>query len=122
MSKFPVGGKPCPPNRLVQLRDDPRGILTKGETSRCKRGLAPVPLEEPDTDLLLKCSYLKAQGRLAEMNQLRGTTEVQSLCYREKRSDLTKFHLAILFAKLITDNKTNNVTHQRKKLSNRCVA
>jgi hypothetical protein len=43
---------------------------------------------------------------------------VQSLCYREKRPNLTKFHLAILFAELITDNKTNNVTNQRKKLSN----
>ena len=84
MSKFPVGGESCPTNRLVQLRDDSRGILTKGETSRCKRGLAPVPLEEPDADLLLKCSYLKAQGRLAEMNQLRSTSEVQSLGYGKK--------------------------------------
>jgi hypothetical protein len=100
------------------LRHRGSGIITKREPRRGERGFAPVPLEEPDADLLLKCSYLKAQSRLAEMNQLGGTTEVQSLCYREKRSNLTKFHLAILFAGLITDNKTNNVTHQRFAVSN----
>jgi hypothetical protein len=48
---------------------------------------------------------------LAEMNQLRCPPEVQSLSDREKRPNLTKFHLAILFAQLITGNTTNNVTH-----------
>jgi hypothetical protein len=60
---------------------------------------------------------LKAQSRLAEMNQLRSTSEVQSLCYRQKRPNLTKFHRSILFAKFITDNKTNNVTNETLGLS-----
>jgi cyclase len=33
---------------------------------------------------------------------------------------LTKLHLFILFAELITDNKTNDVTHERSWLSNGC--
>jgi hypothetical protein len=45
------------------------------------------------------------------MNQLRSTPEVQSLRYGEKRPNLTKFHLVILFTELITYNKTNNVTN-----------
>ena len=36
-----------------------------------------------DANLLLKCPYLKAKGRLAEMNQLRCTSEVQSLGNKE---------------------------------------
>jgi hypothetical protein len=58
------------------LRNSCSGIIAKGETSRRERCFAPVPLEESDADLFFKSSYLKAQGWLAEMNQLRGTTEV----------------------------------------------
>jgi hypothetical protein len=77
---------------LVQLQDRRCSGLAKGEASRGERCFAPVPLEEPHADLLLKGSYLKAQGRLAEMNQFRGSTEVQCLCDGEKGSNLTKFH------------------------------
>jgi hypothetical protein len=69
---------------LLQLRERRSGIVTKRETSRGQRRFAPVPLEESNADLFLESSYLKAQGRLAEMNQLRSTPEVQSLCHGEK--------------------------------------
>jgi hypothetical protein len=55
------------------------------------------------------------------MNQLCSSPEVQSLCHREKRSNLAKFHLAILFATLITGNNTNNVTNQRLDVSKGCA-
>jgi hypothetical protein len=45
---------------------------------------APVALEESDSNLMLKRSYLKAECRLTEMTHLRRPTEVQSLCNREK--------------------------------------
>src|SRR5712675_1821366 len=52
------------------------------------------------------------------MNQLRSTPEMQSLCDREKRSNLTEFHTSVLFANLITDYKTNNVSNYRRKCLN----
>src|SRR5271155_2307396 len=56
------------------------------------------------------------------MNQLRRTPEVQSLGDREKGANLTKFHFLILFALLITGNKTNNVTHYGQKPPIKCVS
>jgi hypothetical protein len=90
----------------------------KAKPAAVSVGFASVPLEEADADLLLKSAYLKAQGWLAEMNQLGSASEVQSLCYGEKRPNLTKFHLAILFAELITDNKTINVTNHMSQICN----
>src|SRR5882724_9502164 len=52
------------------------------------------------------------------MNQLRSTPEMQSLCDREKRSNLTEFHTSVLFVNLITDYKTNNVSNYRRKCLN----
>src|SRR5580704_3879669 len=49
------------------------------------------------------------------MNQLRSTPEVQRLGDREKRSNVTKLHLATSFAHLITGRKTNNNSNQRRK-------
>src|SRR5258708_24809888 len=54
------------------------------------------------------------------MNQLRSTPEMQSLGDREKRSNLTKLHTFILFANLITDHKTNNVSNHTQKCLTRC--
>jgi hypothetical protein len=73
----------------VLLMRGRRAALNPRSGERC---FAPAPLEEPHADLLLKGSYLKAQGRLVEMNQFRGSTEVQCLCDGEKGSNLTKFH------------------------------
>src|SRR5882724_2524969 len=52
------------------------------------------------------------------MNQLRSTPEMQSLCDREKRSNLTKFHTSVLFVNLITDYTTNNVSNYSWKCLN----
>src|ERR1700720_1344280 len=54
------------------------------------------------------------------MNQLRSSPEMQSLGDREKRSNLTKLHRESLFAYLITDNKTNNVSNQSEKCLTGC--
>ena len=45
---------------------------------------APVALEEPCFNLILKSSALQTERRLTEMNHLRHPTEVQSLCNRAK--------------------------------------
>src|SRR5258705_7406900 len=54
------------------------------------------------------------------MNALRSTPEMQSLGDRKKRSNLTKLHASILFANLITDHKTNNVSNHTQKCLTRC--
>src|SRR5258705_13365044 len=54
------------------------------------------------------------------MNQLSSTPEMQSLGDRKKRSNLTKLHTSILFANLITDHKTNNVSNHTQKCLTRC--
>src|SRR5216683_6922464 len=54
------------------------------------------------------------------MNQLRCASEVQSLGDREKRSNVTKLHLATSFAHLITGSKTNNNSNQRRKYLSGC--
>src|ERR1700722_2544422 len=54
------------------------------------------------------------------MNQLRSTPEVQRLGDREKRSNVTKLHLATSFAHLITGSKVNNDSNQRRKYLTGC--
>src|SRR5271156_4191994 len=54
------------------------------------------------------------------MNQLRSTPEVQRLGDREKRSNVTKLHLATSFTHLITGSKTNNNSNQRWKYLTGC--
>jgi len=93
---------------MVQLQHRRSSGFAKRGAGRGERRLAPVPLEEPHTDLLLKGSYLKAQSRLAEMNQFRRPAEVQCLRDGQKGSNLTKFHWSIVFDLLITGYKTTN--------------
>src|SRR6266478_3673794 len=54
------------------------------------------------------------------MDQLRSTPEMQRLGDREKRSNLTKFHTPVLFANLITDHRTNNVSNHTQKCLTGC--
>ena len=70
-----------------------------------------VPLEEFDANLLLKRLDLERKSRLAEMNQLCSTTEVQSIGDGEKGFDVAELHLTILFANQITGHKTFNFTN-----------
>src|SRR6266481_5417391 len=54
------------------------------------------------------------------MNQLCSTSEMQSFGDREKRPNLTKFHCLFLFADLITDDTTNNVSNQIRECLTGC--
>ena len=78
-ANFSVCGQTCPTDGQLQLKDCGRSVVPKSESRRGEFCFTAVPFEEFEIHLFLKHLDLERECRLAEMNQLCSTTEVQSL-------------------------------------------
>ena len=112
---FSVCCQTRPTDGLLQLNDCGSGVVPKGGSRRGELRFTAIPFEEFDANLFLKRLDLERESRLAEMNQLCSTTEVQSLGDGEKGFDVAEFHPTILFAIQITGRKTINFTNRIAK-------
>ena len=110
-TNFSVCCQTCPTYGLLQLDNCGSSVVPKCESRRREFRFTAVPLEEFDADFFFKRLDLEREGRLAEMNQLCSTTEVQSFGDGEKGSDVAEFHRIIIFASQITGHKTINFTN-----------
>src|ERR1700677_1383218 len=112
-TNFSVCCQTCPTYGVLQLDDCGSSVVPKCESRRREFRFTAVSLEEFDAYFFLKRLDLEREGRLAEMNQLCSTTEVQSLCDGEKGFDVAEFHLTIIFVSQITEHKIFNFTNHR---------
>ena len=77
---------------LFQLRDPADRFSLKRGACRRQSCLPPIPFKEFDANLILQRLNLQTQSRLTEMHNFCGTTEVQCLSQRKKRTYVPEFH------------------------------